>query len=199
MSKNFNISRILITINVLAFIFEVLYLGPLAFWGQVDPQALLNIGAMSGEFVQAGGAWSMFTAIFIHIGFIHLLGNMIGIYFYGDAVEYASNKWMVLTSFIVGGLVGNLVSLMFFPINVVSAGASGGVFSLLGTLLALLINNRKFAANRRVVIEQALLILVFNLGIGLQSATINNFAHIGGLAAGVLVGIIYRIFTKNKY
>ena len=77
----------------------------------------------------------------------------------------------------------------------ISVGASGGIFGLMGALLAFAIIERHRIDKKNI--SSLMQIIVINLFIGLSIKNIDNFAHIGGLIGGIVVGyIVYR--TSNK-
>ena len=100
----------------------------------------------------------------------------------------------------MSGIAGNLLSLLFIGDNIVSIGASGAIFGLLGSLLYFGFHYRVYFGN--VLIRQIIPIIILNLGIGFIFSGINNFAHIGGLIGGILismlVGIKYKSTTSDR-
>lgn len=152
-------------------------------------KTLVEWGADFGPLTLSGEYWRVFTACFIHIGFIHLAMNMYALWQVGLAVEalYGTSKF--LTIYVIAGIAGSLVSLLFNP-QIVSAGASGAVFGTFGAFWAYFKRHeRDFdkdfvkSASRSVII-----LLIYNLAFGLSAPGIDNAAHIGGFLAGLVAG-----------
>ena len=84
--------------------------------------------------------------------------------------------------------------------NSISAGASGAIFGLMGSLLYFAINQRTYMGE--ALKKQILPVIILNLGIGFMIPSINMFAHIGGLLGGVIIstalGIKYKTSTFEK-
>ncbi|MCW3995899.1 MAG: rhomboid family intramembrane serine protease [Candidatus Bathyarchaeota archaeon] len=145
-------------------------------WGQVN------------YFVFQGAYYQLFTAIFIHATISHLLGNMLFLLIFGLRGEEMFSLPEFLAIYLVGGLVGNLLSLVFGPLFI-SVGASGAIFSMFG---ACVIYARRSV---RQSIVGALVYAFFLLFLS-SGAQVNDLAHIGGLAFGLLVG--YFIASNRK-
>ncbi len=88
-------------------------------WGQVN------------LFVFQGAYYQLFTSMFIHASIVHLVGNMLFLLIFGLRGEEMFSLPEFLGIYLIGGLVGNLLSLSFGPLFV-SVGASGAIFSLFG-------------------------------------------------------------------
>ena len=94
----------------------------------------------------------------------------------------------------MSGIIGNLLTMPFMQDRVISIGASGAIFGLLGSLLYFGYHYRVYLSS--ALRNQIIPIIVLNLLIGFTISGINNFAHIGGLIGGVLVtkavGVKYK-------
>ncbi len=130
--------------------------------------------------------WRVFTAMFVHIGLFHLAFNMIALYLFGQAIEARYGKIRFLALYLASGLLGSGASLAFTS-GGVRAGASGGVFGILGAWLAFYVLHRR-AAGAGSQIQSLAFLIGLNLFIGFTAPGIDNAAHIGGLVAGFLVG-----------
>jgi membrane associated rhomboid family serine protease len=141
--------------------------------------------------------WRMMTSVFTHsTGFIfHVLLNMYTLWIFGQILEAMLGKARFLTLYLVSGLAGS-VGVMFLATPETSVvGASGAIFGLLG---AFLIIQRKLGGN-----TTSLLILVgINLLLGfLPGLNVAWQAHLGGLIAGVLLGLVFvqtRRFEQRR-
>jgi rhomboid protease GluP len=150
---------------------------------------LLKFGGQWGPLVANGEWYRIVTAMFVHAGWLHLVFNMYALYYLGMLVEniYGSSKFLVVYFF--SGVVGNLLSQLFY-FSVPSVGASGAIFGLVGLLLAATYFRRDFPSTlRRSLIVSLLPMVIFNIAYGFIPGTdINNAAHLGGFATGLLLG-----------
>ena len=102
--------------------------------GSEDENTLLMFGANYGPLIKAGEVYRLLTASFLHIGVFHLFFNMLALYQVGNEIEkyYGANKFLII--YLVSAIVGSLTSMLFNPAYI-SAGASGAIFGLFGSLL----------------------------------------------------------------
>ncbi|MDK2854640.1 MAG: hypothetical protein PWQ92_1534 [Thermococcaceae archaeon] len=102
----------------------------------------------------------------------------------GHQLEGIIGPKRLVMVYLISGFVGNILSLFLLPPNSVSAGASGALFGIVGTLIGItgVVGNN---------IQQALLnaLLLFLINSFLPS--VNAYAHLGGLATGILIGYYY--------
>lgn len=146
---------------------------------------LLQLGMKSGEAIAGGQYWRFITPIFLHIGVLHLFVNMYSLYAIGPAVERFFGTARFLAQYLLSGFAGVIFSLAFSPYP--SAGASGAIFGLLGSLGAFLYVHRElFGQFGRTQLRQIAVVALLNLGLGLMPG-IDNWGHLGGLLTGVLL------------
>ncbi len=150
---------------------------------------LLKFGGQWGPLVTNGEWYRIVTAMFVHAGWLHLLFNMYALYYLGLLVEniYGSSKFLVV--YFVSGVVGNLLSQLFYY-SVPSVGASGAIFGLVGLLLAATYFRKDFPSTlKRSLLISLLPMVIFNIAYGFIPGTdINNAAHLGGFATGLVLG-----------
>ena len=161
--------------------------------GTEDPDVLLDFGAMFGPLIAAGQYWRLFTAMFLHVGVLHLAFNGFGLLIFGPLVERAYGHLRFLTIYILAGLAGSVASYLansIFDTIALAAGASGAIFGVLGALAAYFALQRRvfgMAAQRNLT---GLLVLAgINLVYGLATPGIDNWAHLGGFAGGFALGL----------
>jgi membrane associated rhomboid family serine protease len=88
--------------------------------------------------LEAGRVWTLVTAIFVHASLIHLVGNMIFLYVFGNTLESVTNsKGKMLAVFFVGGVLSFLLSIPFFPADATFVGASAAIFTLAAVVMLL--------------------------------------------------------------
>jgi rhomboid protease GluP len=156
-----------------------------------DPAVLLRSGALVRGFVHAGEYWRLVTAIFIHVGGVHLILNVIGLWFLGRLAEELFGGWRTAALFGLSGLAGTCASYLASPAGL-SAGASGAILGLLGAVFVELTLHRRRhrTAWNRGVWGSLLVVAIAEVGLGFVYSMIDQWAHVGGLAAGVVVGAL---------
>ena len=183
------INTIMVCINVMVF-FVLSRLG-----STEDVDFMLNHGAMFVPAIVEGKEYyRLFTCTFLHFGFTHLSGNMVVLLFLGDNVERAVGKIRYIIIYILGGLIGSLGSFAYAYIynkGIVSAGASGAIFGLIGALLWLVIKNKGKLENMTTL--RVCVLIAYALYSGVSSQNVDMAAHLFGLAGGFLIAmIVYR-------
>ena len=163
--------------------------------GSTNNITLLKFGANLDVLVKNGEYYRLFTSIFLHIGIMHLLCNMYSLYIIGREVESLFGKVKYIIIFILSGIFGSILS-MAFSHNVISAGASGAIFGLLGALLYFGMYYRTYLGE--ALVRSIIPILIINLVIGFLSPGIDMAAHIGGFVGGILVSMMVGIPDKSK-
>lgn len=171
----------LIVVNALAF-------AALAGFGKLDSAAaLLSAGAMDRDAVASGQMWRLFSYMFLHGSFGHLLSNVFMLYVLGMGCEHAFGRVKTLVIYLVAGFAGGVMSGLFTA--TVSVGASGAIFGLAGALIATLHRNRHTFYIRDKRIGFVVLIWsLYTIGFGFFSPEVDNWCHIGGFVAGVGTG-----------
>jgi membrane associated rhomboid family serine protease/Tfp pilus assembly protein PilF len=181
------VTIVIIALNVLVFV--AMAAGGVS---PVEPttQDLLKWGASYGPYELSTEWWRVFTAMFVHIGFVHILLNMYCLYSLGPLAERIFGPWKFAALYLLSGLGGNVASVALHP-TIVAAGASGAIFGVAGALLPVL-HFRQLPAivsqrggRGRLGIGG---FIVYNLIYGFANAGIDNAAHIGGLVTGFAVG-----------
>ena len=131
--------------------------------------------------IAVGLYYTLITAIFAHANFAHLGGNLLFLLVYGLRLEEENRHKDVYLSFFASATVGHIFTYILLP-DVVSLGASGGVFGLLGT--ALMYNKKRYPREGRKIIFTGVAMLI----LAGTSASVNPISHLFGLATGVLIG-----------
>lgn len=155
-----------------------------------DYGAKVNSKILEGQYVR------FITPIFLHGSITHLLVNCYSLYALGISVERIFGRKKFLVIYMIAGILGNAASFAFSSSWAI--GASGAIFGLLGALLYF--GLEKPALFRRFFGYNILITIVINLGFGLSTTGIDNFAHMGGLVGGFLaIGMISRQEKKRWY
>jgi rhomboid protease GluP len=182
------VTRFLLAANVVIFLAMIVY-GYVNFGtlnGSEHPLVLLRFGAKVNELVATGELWRLFTAMFLHIGVIHLLFNLYALNALGPTVESYFGHFRYAAIYLIGGLFGSLASYAFSPAP--AAGASGAIFGLAGAIIVYFLKYREnFGARGRAILNNMFLLIAINLVFGFVQPGIDNWGHMGGLVGGALV------------
>jgi membrane associated rhomboid family serine protease len=182
-------TQALIAVNVAIFI---------AMLGTGRPDAndvLLRFGALPPILLKHEW-WRLFTAMFVHVNLYHLVFNMFALMIFGPAVEGRYGRARFLALYLVAGFLGSAFS-MAFTAGGIRAGASGGVFGILGAWIAFYARHRRLSAARDQL--KSLFFLVgINLFIGFTMKGVDNFAHLGGLVGGVVAGSALEQWARAR-
>ena len=165
-------------------------------------EAYLGIlyGAQFTPLVMSGQSWRLFTALFVHFGSSHIYGNMIALLIIGITLEKLIGPIRFLVIYLSSGVMANVVTMvielgMKSGDYIVSAGASGAIFGILGALAATAVVDKKktFTSIEPVGVIIALVFLFFNsMGEGVDVG-----AHFFGIIFGFLFGYITRDHDMN--
>lgn len=185
------ITYILIFINIIMFVLMYM-LGN----GSENTNTLIDFGANYILLTKAGEYYRLITSGFLHIGIIHLLLNMYSLYIVGSQVEYFYGKVKYIIIYLFSLIMGSLFTVALSSVNTVSAGASGAIFGLLGSILYFGVKYRGYIGNS--LVNQIVPVVVLNLIIGFTTPGIGNAAHIGGLVGGYLISMAVGIGIDKK-
>lgn len=185
------VSGTLAVINIVMFLLS-----------QIPGNTLWQNGLLGAyEVVEKGEYGRLFYSMFLHVDIEHLFNNMIILFFLGAMLEKEVGHFLLLLVYMLSGLAGNVLSIaeqLAQGESYYSLGASGGVFGLDGLLLAMVI----FAGKRfpDITLQRVAVMLLLSLYTGMRSTGVNNTAHVGGLIAGFLVGVIicFILYRKDR-
>jgi membrane associated rhomboid family serine protease len=188
----------LIVVNVLFFIVELI--GGNAFiekWAFVPSRFLAN---PLGDFL------TLFTAMFMHAGWLHLAGNMLYLWIFGDNVEDRFGHIKFLIFYLICGLAATFAQLAFSTgSDVPNLGASGAIAGVLGAYILLFPKGtvRVLQGQREIQVPALIVIgiwIVLQLFIGIgsiadtgQTGGVAYMAHIGGFVFGMILTLLFRV------
>jgi rhomboid protease GluP len=161
--------------------------------GATDLENLYALGALLIP-PEPGAAHGLrlLTAAFLHFGAMHLVMNALGLWVLARPVETILGAPRMLALFVAGALAGNLAALVLLPGPTLLVGASGGVMGMLGALLAITL--RRFRKSRtrflRGHLSNWLLVIAIQVFFDLSMPAVSSTAHMGGFAAGLLLGLL---------
>ena len=199
----------LLLINTLIFIFEF----------SLNPESgelfINQYGAIPHEIIEGQDIYTLFTCMFLHGGWMHLIGNMLFLWIFADNIEAVIGTINFLIFYILGGLIASMVHIFFNPYSdIPMVGASGAISAILGAYSVM------FPASKIKVIFLLFLSVfyvpsIFFIGIWIvqqliagvgsinvvaeEASDVAVWAHIGGFAFGVLIGFLIRSQYKNRY
>ncbi|MFY9719692.1 MAG: rhomboid family intramembrane serine protease [Candidatus Cybelea sp.] len=182
------ITRLLIALNGLAFLWEIAVAGPgmLTGGGRVD--RVLYEGALFPVLVLKDGQWwRIVTGAFLHGGLVHIGVNMLSLWFLGRFIEFALGSWRMLLVYMVSLVASGLSVVYFSDPMVPTVGASGAIFGLFGALFAI---GFKLGKPGMELVRANIGILVLNLVITFTIPGISWQAHVAGLLAGFILTLV---------
>ena len=149
---------------------------------------LITYGAKDNDLILAGQYWRFITPVFLHVNLLHIGLNMLNLAVLGVFLERVVGHLRFFLIYMLTGVVSIIASFYFAP-QEISVGASGAIFGLVGAYSIFVLLHRRALPRKGI---PALLWLVFiigiNLSIGLFVSTVDNYAHVGGLLSGCLLG-----------
>ena len=184
--RAFPVTSAIIALNVLVFVAMVAK-GVSPAEPRVDQ--LLRWGADFGPLTLHGQPWRLLASCFVHAGLLHILFNMWCLWSLGMLVERFLGRGTYLTAYLLAGLGGAVASVWWHPL-VVGVGASGAIFGMAGVMVTLLRSGRLALPAEFLKRHSKSLVtfIGYNLFFGFVSPHIDNSAHLGGLATGLLLG-----------
>ena len=151
-------------------------------------------GKLDAKIYDEGEWWRVLTCNWLHGGCFHLLMNMLAVWTLGFPLERNFGWWKIGSLYILSGIFGTMVSVVFLP-NVLSVGASASVFGLVGACWAdVILNYCARCTLKDANFGSLLLSTIVNVAIGL-TPLVDNFMHMGGFVAGIVVGLI--LFSRK--
>jgi rhomboid protease GluP len=192
-SKYFSmINSIIIVLNILVFtIIEIKN-------SSLNTEYMIKWGAMYWPYVvEYKEYYRLFSYMFLHFGLSHLFNNMLILGFLGDNLERIVGKMKFVLIYIGSGLLAGAASMGYNIMKetyVVSAGASGAIFGVVGAMLYIVAINKGRVPDFSM--RQLVLFVGFSLYSGFSSQGVDNMAHVGGLIGGIVLAML--LYGKPK-
>jgi membrane associated rhomboid family serine protease len=173
-------------VNVAVFLAEIATGASLTNFGT---SSVISRLALFGPSVAHGDWWRLFTAGFLHYGFIHLGMNMYALFLLGGSLERLMGRGRFLLVYGISLLTGSAGALLLSPCSL-TAGASGAIFGLFGAALVL--------ERQRVIAAQGLMgIILINVIFTVTVPGISLGGHLGGFAGGALTALALSRFGRG--
>jgi membrane associated rhomboid family serine protease len=178
----------LILVSVLVFLFEI----SAGDWK--DPEILHRIGALEPDAVVVQGEyWRLFTALFLHGGFLHLAFNLFALYVLGPPLERSIGTIRFLACYLISGLASSAGVVALSELGLVQVGqligASGCIMGVVGAWAGFLLRHHHapFAKQRLANIG---LIVAIQIAFDISTPQVSMAAHMCGLVAGFFLGLL---------
>lgn len=178
----------LISLNLFFFFLEVTQ------GGAQDLETLYRLGALVPQSVQLGQWWRLLSANFLHYGWLHLLTNMLGLYFLGKPIEKSLGTWRYLCVYFVSG-VGSMSAFALWALQVgnpaqILVGASAAIMGLVGVIGAIFLQGWRREKTRLAARRLRFILVVIGLqfAFDLSSPQVSFLSHLFGLILGFLAG-----------
>lgn len=153
-----------------------------------NPETLRDFGAITYVDIRSGQYWRYLSAMFLHIGIMHLLVNSISLFILGSLLERTLGSYKFIIVYIASGIGGSALSYSMISPWSVGAGASGAIFGCLGALgIFFLLNKNALGRSGKENLNAVLLMAVINFGFGFMFPSVDNWAHLGGFISGAIM------------
>ena len=139
--------------------------------------------------------YRMLTSMFLHRDIEHISNNMLILFFFGIYMEQQLGKIRYLILYFCSGLLAGCTSMVYNMMQndyITSIGASGAIFGVMGGYFTLLVLRRR---ENGISWNQLIFAIFLSIYSGVATQGVDNAAHIGGLAAGILIALIFN-FTE---
>ncbi len=198
--RTFKPKKIIITYLIMAICLIMLGItcfldGPSAL-NSITTRTALKLGGMWEPLLKEGQVWRLVTYAFLHISLLHFLINMYSLFIIGTQMETFIGRWKYTLVFLISAISGGLFSGVMGGEKILSVGASGAIFGLLGALLYFGYHYRAYLG--QTLKSNVLPVLAINLAIGFIIPGIDNSCHIGGLVGGFLAMMALGVDGKSK-
>lgn len=214
------VTRTLIAVCVIIFLYQLVLSAPdehnLVLRAGAIPAVILGTRSLSPELMTAWPDWAtIFSSLFLHGGFLHLAGNMMFLWVFGDNVEDAMGHWRFLIFYLLCGVAATLAHIALDPESTIPLiGASGAISGVLGAYIILYPKAKvtavlplgflfiPFRLAAWIVLGGWFGIQIFNVLMSGTSSNVAWMAHIGGFVFGMVAIMVFkdrnhRLFTDG--
>jgi membrane associated rhomboid family serine protease len=179
---------VFILLNAAAFLFEI------SFGNWTDPEVLHQLGALEPyAVVMQGQYWRLFTALFLHAGFVHLLFNLFALYVLGPPLERSIGALRFAICYLISGLISSAGVVVLTVIGIVQVaqlvGASGCIMGIVGAWAGFLLRHRH-TPHAKQRLSNVLMIVAIQTAFDLSTPQVSMAAHLCGLFSGAVLGFV---------
>lgn len=163
-----------------------------------NPYFMHEYGAAYWEnIIEDGEYWRVFTSMFMHFGFDHLLGNMFTLFLLGNALERTVGKLRFFILYMLSGINAGVCSTIYHwaqKDNSICAGASGAIYGVMGAMIAVFVVCK---VRSSISLRGLIVYAIVSIGNSIQSEEVDNAAHLGGFTSGLILAIILMLVLPN--
>ncbi len=181
------VAKGLVAVNVGIYLLQLALGAPVSGAGG----EIFENGVLYGPLVAEGEWWRLFTAAFLHYGFIHLAMNMLVLWLFGPTLEAALGSARFLLLYVAAGLAGSAGALLLDP-DALTVGASGAIYGLFGAILVL---ERQ---GTYVFGGSVIPLLIINFALTFTISSISKGGHVGGFLGGALAILVLSRFGRQS-
>lgn len=197
-----------IALNIILFLYEMY----LQSNGQLN-SFIDEYGAIPTDIVQGENYFTLFTNMFLHGGWMHLIGNMVFLWIFGDNIEASIGNIKFLLFYLGGGIAASIIHVVLnVNSHIPSIGASGAISAVMGAYLVMFPGSRvkvlviyffkSFYLSALIFLGFWIALQLFNgvtaLGSDQNTGGVAHWAHIGGFAFGLLYGLYAKNYFEKK-
>lgn len=139
-------------------------------------------------FIWEGEYWRLFTPLFLHANFSHVLFNSFSLILFGPALEIMIGKTKFIFVFIIAGITANVATLFLEPLTYTHVGSSGAIFGIFGFYISIILFRKGWMtkSNSQLILSLAVISLVMTF----IQPNVNIVAHLFGFLAGFIIGLL---------
>ncbi|MBI3589909.1 MAG: rhomboid family intramembrane serine protease [Candidatus Melainabacteria bacterium] len=172
--------------KIIIYLILFMYLAELYFNAIYSDKAIILLGAKWNEGITNGQYWRFITPTFLHGNLIHLFLNLFAVHIFGTELESIYGSIRFSAVFLLTSWGAILASYTFS--SGIAIGASGTVFGIIGCLVVFYFKQRKKVSGAIMRFKSMYTLVIINLVFGFLIPKIDNFAHLGGLITGIIIG-----------
>jgi len=212
------INYALIITNFIVFIWEVVVTRSLFLNNREALQLMLNYGFVPAKFIASindntlDGFFSIFSSMFMHGSIMHIAGNMLFLWIFGDNIEDRFGHIKYLLIYLLWGIIATLTHFAWVVITdnnplIPAVGASGAISGVLGAYMLIFPKARIvtlvfffFITTTRIPAFAYLFMwFIYQIILAPFGGGVAYLAHIGGFVGGILIALIYKVIAKQRY
>ena len=171
----------------------------IAFWLTGEDSLPTQYFAFSTTNLLNGRVWTLVTSLFLHADILHLVGNMIFLYAFGNALEKEVGTEKTFLAFFAGGIISLILGVFFYNPDIYLVGASAAIFTLAAVVM--LVKPLKFSFVFFMPLGLVALIYIIYNVVAVQTGAEGNvayFSHVIGFTVGIPLGIMWsKNLVKN--
>lgn len=194
-SASMIVTQAILGINVAVFL-GMLFAG-VSIIDHPSGQDLVAWGANYGPFTTSGQWWRLLTCVFVHGSLLHIAFNMWSLWNIGSLAESVYGHATFTAIYLITGVAASITSVAWNP-GVLSVGASGAIFGIVGALLASYYLGGMPLPRSQGIFASLVVFSAYSLIRGFAQSGIDNGAHIGGLISGLVLGAIITKLAPDR-